>query len=395
MRKFDFKNFFGDAYITFMRFHTVLFFTWALAIMSFFEINDKSFEVDFHVWAFFALSAIASLSISLFLENITYRLVRIAVYVLPIGFLAIYCFMFLDDNVNWEGMQYVAMMVVAVLSVFFALFMRKNTDNAFWAFAEHLVREILTTIIYLSLLMGGLSLAFYAVDILFDVQFSQHVYANIAVVCYLIIAPVYFLISMPSKDAIYSNKPDFGKFLRLLSLYVLLPVLGIYVLILYLYLAKILILWELPSGWVTILVSILVFGGFVAKLLLYPISKNKFVTFLNRYFSLLVLPLIVLMTVGIFRRFDDYGISINRLYVVIFNIWLYGASIYLFITRSKHLRWIVVSFTVMLFLSSVGPWSVFANTRRVMGTDLKLILAEQRIFVSDSLLEKRDRKSVV
>ena len=42
-----------------------------------------------------------------------------------------------------------------------------------------------------------------------------------------------------------------------------------------------------------------------------------------RWLPALVLPLLVLMTVGIIRRFNDYGVTINRLYLITLNIWCY------------------------------------------------------------------------
>jgi hypothetical protein len=67
--------------------------------------------------------------------------------------------------------------------------------------------------------------------------------------------------------------------------------------------------------------------------------------------------------VGIFRRFNDYGITVNRLLMIIFNAWMYAIALYLIINRSKKIKTIFISFAIIAFLSAIGPWSVFAIAR--------------------------------
>lgn len=391
MKKLNFKALSADLLSVAGRFYLVLFFVFTLAVLSFMEINDKNFELEFNYWGGIILSTIVAVSIVLFNEINTHKLRRLFSY-LAIVAVAVYGFYFFNHKITWESMQFAAFMVTAVLVTFVVLFFGKNTDAAFWTFAEKNVRELITTMIYISVLFGGLTLAVYAVDVLFEVKVTDKVYANLSVICYLIVAPVYFLMNVPQKSEFYADAPDYGKFLKILGLYVFLPVLAIYLVILYFYLFKIILRWELPNGWVTTLVSVLALGGYIAKFLLYPVSDNKVVRFLNRWFSLLLLPLIVLMSVGLARRIADYGISINRLYVLVFNVWLYGVSIYLFVTKSAHLRWLVVSFAAVLLVVSVGPWSVFAVTKRVVEKDLKTLLTENKLLVNGQLVDNKSSK---
>lgn len=391
MKKLNIKALSADLLMVINRFYVVLFFVFTLAVLSFFEINDNDFELEFNYWGGIILSALIAVSVVFYREISTLKWSRLASY-LSLILVAIYGFYFFNHKIEWETMQFAAFMVAAILLTFVVLYFRKNSDAAFWIFAEKNVRELITTMIYISILFGGLSLAVYAVDVLFEVNVSDKVYANLSVICYLIVAPVYFLMNVPPKADLYKENPDYGKFLKILGLYVFLPVLGIYLVILYFYLFKIIIRWELPNGWVTTLVSVLALGGYVAKFLLFPVSDNKVVGFLNRWFSLLLFPLIVLMSVGLARRIADYGISINRLYVLVFNVWLYGVSIYLFLTQSKHLRWLVISFAAVLFLVSVGPWSVFALTKRSVEKELTTLMVNNKLFVNEKVVENKDNK---
>ena len=395
MKKLNLKSLTADITAVIYRFPVVLLYVLLFAVFAFLELNDKEFEKGFNIWGFIILSVFTSLSITLFLENISHRLVQILSFVVPLGALALYSFYFFDHKVEWEMMQYAAFQITSILTVFIVLFFRKKTDSSFWVFTEHIVREFIITMIYVSVMMGGLSLAIYAVDVLFNIRVDDDVYGNLAIACYLIIAPIYFLINIPPKDKLYTSVPDYGKFLKVLGLYVFLPVISIYLFILYMYLAKIILNWELPNGWVTTLVSVLALGGFLAKFLLFPISDNKIVSFLNRYFSVLLFPLIILMSIGLARRISDYGISINRLYVLIFNLWLYGVSIFLFITNSRCLKWLVISFVVILLLSSVGPWSVYSVTKSVVQNDIEELLTENKLLVDGKLVENKNNKLLI
>ena len=89
------------------------------------------------------------------------------------------------------------------------------------------------------------------------------------------------------------------------------------------------------------------------------------------------------MFVGILRRLSDYGITINRLYVLLLNLWLFGVSIYLFITRTRQVKWIYISFAAIAFIFSVGPWSVFSITKHTLKSELTRLYTEAKPFIKD------------
>lgn len=240
--------------------------------------------------------------------------------------------------------------------------------------------------------MLGLFLAVLSLKELFKLDIDEKVYANIGVICYGIFAPVYFLSNIPNKVEKHKQEFKFDKFLKILGLYILLPILALYSVILYVYLFQIIGKWELPEGWVTWLVSVLALGGFLCMLVVYPLQLqlNKIANLFSKYFPVFLLPLLLLMTVGIFRRFDDYGLTINRAYVFLLNFWLIGSSIYLFITKSKHLKWIVVSFAIIAFLSAVGPWSVLNVTKKNMITEVENLLSTHNYLKDGKVVDSTE-----
>jgi hypothetical protein len=135
----------------------------------------------------------------------------------------------------------------------------------------------------------------------------------------------------------------------------------LYIATLYVYAAKILITWQLPVGWVCYLVSASMLGMVILIFITFPLQYeqgNSFFKKLMRCLPLAMLPLLVLMSVAIGRRLSDYGITVSRLYVVVFNLWCYVVCIGLLLSRNRRIWWVPASFAVVLLLISVGPWSI-------------------------------------
>lgn len=141
---------------------------------------------------------------------------------------------------------------------------------------------------------------------------------------------------------------------------VFLPVLLIYIVVLLVYLFKIVFLWELPNGTVTYMVSAMMIQLVVVWILVYPmlhLPEQKWERWM-RYLPLVCLPLVVLMSIGLYRRFSDYGITISRVYAVALNVWFY--LLILVLTwrsyRGKPLTFVLTSLAVGLILLTSIPY---------------------------------------
>jgi hypothetical protein len=72
-----------------------------------------------------------------------------------------------------------------------------------------------------------------------------------------------------------------------------------------------------------------------------------------------------------------------RCYVLLLNIWFYGIYIYLFITKARHIKWIIISPTVLGLIVSIGFWSIPNITRHVLTAELNELLDNKKITISD------------
>ena len=395
MKKFSVQILLQKLQLVALRFPFALFFIIGLAFELFLKINDKNIEIPDRNWAFFSVGIPLTITMALFLEKFQSLILRVGINLLAIIMLLLYCFSLPYKLLPADVSQLGVLGIVFTLSAFVVSYFNKNTDISFWEFSKSSVLQLIISFIFSQVLMLGLSLAILSLKELFKIDVDPKVYGNLAVGCYALFAPIYFLANVPDKTEKYNQEFSFHKFLKILGLYILLPILALYTLILYVYLIQIIVKWELPEGWVSWLVSILALGGFLCMMILYPLRlnpENKLVSIFLKYFPVILLPLLVLMTIGISRRFDDYGLTINRAYVFLLNFWLYGISVYLFFTRSAHLKWVIISFVTIAFISSVGPWSVYNVTRRTMVNEIGQLLNEARLLKNGKVVDNSSFK---
>ncbi|MFA5045816.1 MAG: DUF4153 domain-containing protein [Paludibacter sp.] len=393
MKKLSFKTGIAKLKIVFVRFPFTLLFVIGLSVLCFLSIQKVKVEIHESLWAFFVLGILLNVAVTLFLEEFKKVSLRILFNLLSTILLAVYCLSLPDKLLAYHYYQMIALGIVFVLAAFYVSFFKKSSDIPFWDFSRESLIQLFISGVFSLILYAGLGLAILSLDKLFNIDIDKKVYSDLAVVCFVIFGPIYFLSNIPDEIEKRRQEFSFHKIIRIFGLYILLPILAAYTLILYVYLFQIIIKWELPNGWVSTLVSVLGLGGFLCIFILYPLrlnAENKVVNLFSRYFSLLLMPLLVLMSIGIFRRLDDYGLTINRLYVLILNVWLYGICIYLFISRAHHLKWIVITFSAVLFLSSIGPWSVFSITKRTLLKEIEQIMTDAKLLNDGKVVENQN-----
>ncbi|MCL2160236.1 MAG: DUF4153 domain-containing protein [Oscillospiraceae bacterium] len=374
-----------------------------LAMLFFVAVNDDFDNIPYQLWIFFSVGAFLSVTAILFSEDFLDNLKTHGIALFAVLLWGVYCIFLPEKSEDMQIGKGIEMFVISgavFFSMAFISFLKKNQDRAFWNFAAQTFFQMALACVFGAILFGGLSLALLAIDSLFNVLIDSKVYFNLAVICYALFSPIYFLTNIPDKTEKHSNEIFYAKTQKILALYILAPILAVYVIILYAYLFKIVVDWELPNGWVSWLVSALALGGLLVITVLYPVreqEQNKAVTFISRWFGLLILPLLALMTIGIFRRIADYGITINRGYVLLLNLWFYGIYIYLFLSQSRHIKWILISPIVVALLTSVSIWGVANVTKNSLTKEVSAVFnkptssEEARAIVAKMTEEEKNR----
>ena len=140
--------------------------------------------------------------------------------------------------------------------------------------------------------------------------------------------------------------------------YILLPLTAIYTLILYVYGIKIITVGVLPKGEICFMVTALTAVVYLLLFLLKALDVNdddKLTRIALKFFPAALLPLLIMMSVAIGERVGQYGITVDRLYVITFNVWAYATAIYLFITRARNINSVAISFAIVFMLTSIIP----------------------------------------
>ena len=267
----------------------------------------------------------------------------------------------------WETA--VSYLSVGVFLCFFALlapFSRERDDTAAWNFGLRGTALLAVALAIGHVMWGGLSLLLLSAGELFGLPVDGRCYYYIYVVCGELLSLTLFLGLLPRGAEKYDRQPLSWGFLARVTRYLFLPLVGGYLVLLYAYALRILLLWELPNGWCAWPVTILMGGCLGLEMLLYPVRRSegrRFDERVARWLPLLIVPLLLLMTAGIGKRLSDYGLTVPRLYLLTLNIWFYALCIGLFLTRARRLRGVPASFALLFLLTSALPVNYTTLTR--------------------------------
>ncbi len=334
----------------------------------------------------FYLSMLLTISVSLFTERFAIKHgKKWLVWSASIGLIALY-FLALPSVMDGVTMAHFALLTVALhLLVAFAPFVVLNEMNGLWQYNKTLFIRILISGVYSGVLYAGLALAVLAVEKLFEVRIDEKFYVDLWLIIAGIFNTWFFLSGVPEHIPDLEHTTDYPKGLKIFTLYVLLPLITVYLVILYAYAGKILITADWPVGWVANLVIAFSIFGILSFLLIYPLRNDEatpWVKFYSRLFYFLLVPLIALLYVSIFKRIGMYGVTVERYYVVLLAAWLSFIAGYFILTSGKRIRVIPLSLCVIVLFSLFGPWGAFAISRESQIAELAALLDSNHILVN-------------
>lgn len=330
-------------------------------------IHDDDMPTE-EKWTFFfifypATGSLLAVSLQLLTEDFKHRAVAVVTQAL-VHALWLGVSLYLTQFEHFSMQQFVAVsatVITMVLSLFLLCFYRKDDDVPFWNFSQRLFIALVSGAVVGGILTLGIILFVQSLDWLFGVDVNSW-FPYIPTICMLLLAPLLAMSQIPEgKEKRIRFVAPYTGFIKGVVQYLFIPLLLLYMATLYVYAAKILFTWQLPVGWVCYLVSASMLGMVILIFITYPLQHeqgNSIFKRLTRWLPLAMMPLLVLMSVAIGRRLSDYGITVSRLYVVVFNLWCYVVCIGLLLCRNRRIWWVPASFAVVLFLISVGPWSI-------------------------------------
>lgn len=252
-------------------------------------------------------------------------------------------------------------------------------------------------------LFGGLTFAILAIQFLFIPEWhdSWKVISSILVACTGIVFPWVVLAYIPAAGQL-DMMPVQEKMTGAIGKFVLIPVVSFYLVILYLYFTKVIILSELPKGWVSYLVLSFSAAGiwtYIAVLEEARIGGGiapRFAKWLWRT----LLPLLFLLWYAIAQRTEAYGVTERRYILIVMAVLLSVWVIYFIISKGKNILIIPTTLAVAAVVISGGPWGAFeVSFRSQRGELVDLLnqyelLADGRITALKGEMPFADRKKL-
>lgn len=381
------QTFNGTLQSNLKRFPITLFFTIALTcyLCYFVSNHDENKKLNWIIGYYLSVGTLLSLTLHLWCEEMKRIIPKIAVQAgmhLLLILDAIYLYSYSYEKSFTEiGIAHGAGILAIGLSVFFLSFFKEKNDIPSWNFALSSITACVTANVIGCIMSGGICFLILSVHKLFDLSIDSTCYLYIVILCNVCLSMFLFLGLLPQKQEKHNTRPLQHSFLNGVIHYLFLPLTGGYLIVLYIYALRILINWELPIGWVSWLVITLMTGCIVIEFGLYPsrmAQQKRTDNLIARWLPLFVLPLLFLMTIGIIRRFNDYGVTINRLYLITLNIWCYFVCITLIIIKAKRISWIPISFSLVFLLTSVLPVNYASITRQIIQKEVNQTIIHQK-----------------
>lgn len=371
------------------------------------HIENESNGILQHYWnivqsCYLAMLLLLALTVYAERKAFNYK-TKIIIQVVGVLIAIGYYFLLPNHVLAVHYIRFTLFVILLHLFISFAPFLKAGEVNGFWQYNRILFLRILTTVLYTVVLYLGLSLALLAIEKLFRVDVESKFYFDLWIGLACIFNTWFFLAGFPKDYASLNNKSDCPKGLKIFTQYVLLPIITIYLLILYAYTLKIIFSQQWPVGWVSYLVLGFSVAGILSLLLIHPIrndENNQWIIVYSRFFYYAIFPLIVLLFFAVQRRIREYGITELRYFVLILALWLLFLATYFSLSKKKNIKLIPQTLCLIALLSSFGPWGAFSISLNSQKSHLNEIARKNKMFVNEKLVPVnnsvsfKDRKQI-
>jgi len=256
-------------------------------------------------------------------------------------------------------------------------------SHGIWQYNRALLFRFLLATLYAGVLFAGLALALAAIDNLLGIDVPDLHYPRLFLLIAFFFHPAFFLAGVPADFAELERSRYYPAALRILSVYVMLPLVAVYVTILTLYLGKIVVTGMWPSGWTGYLVSSLAAAGIFSLLAVHPERIARKRGWIDRYalsFWIAIVPAAVMVLLALWQRIEQYGITERRYLLGVLAVWLGVIALHRVITRTRGIKAIPLTLTLIGAATFVGPWSAYAVAERSQAARVAEILATHGVL---------------
>ena len=387
------KNLIAGLYSSIRRFPVTLVFSAATAVMLIIvnELEPTAGQETLDILKRIAMILALGIPLSLCIKHVFERnegtkpVVKLLVYLAGALFLVLYYFFLLPDFKLVPVTRYIALSTALYITFVLLPYFYKREN--FELYVMKLFIRFWITALYSGVLFAGLSAILFTIDRLLQINVDEKMYYHVWLVIAGVFAPAFFLAGIPSLTQ-KLEKADFSKLLRILLLYIIMPLITVYTAILYIYFAKAIITLEWPQGLVAHLVLWYSVISAAVIFLTSPLGDiNKWVRMFIFWYAKLVLPIMVIMFVSIGIRIKAYGFTENRYFVVLLGLWVTGIMIYLNLAKNRRNIVMPISLAIIALLSVFGPWGAYSISKLSQNVRFESILTRNDMIRNNQVVK--------
>lgn len=346
-----------------------------------------------------AFTAGIGISLSFGVAMLAQRFQRALLWnILTLIFLSLFYFLILPTKEGDFTEKYIYILIPCyILSHLFVsiapFFQRKQQELSFWHYNKTLFINFFLTVVFTGVLCGGVQLALLAMSHLFGLNWDVDLY--IKVFFRILILGSAFIFTLFHGDGLIKMEAEspYPVVIAFFTQFILIPLLILYVTILYFYGIKIILLWELPRGWVSYLVLAYAVLGIFALLLVHPLlhgQSKSWVNIFRKLFYYTIFPLLILLFVAIGKRISDYGFTEARYFVLILALWLLFISFYFVVGTNTKLKTIPLSLFMVGLVAMILPYgNVYSLSVWSQKQSFKKILIENGLLDGSKIVTNK------
>lgn len=338
-----------------------------------------------HLWLLLMTFAIAiplSFALSSLSERRKYSLlVRSCLTLLLLVFCVLFYYTGNNQTLENQVIRFLLFIFASFMFASFSPFLGTGSINGFWQFNKSLLLRFLLSTFFSLVLYLGITIAIFALNRLFGAKIE--IAEELWFFTVGIFHTWFFLSGLTADYDGLDRKTDYPSGLKIFTQYVLLPLITLYLLILYAYLINMLITWRFPMGWVSYLVLGFSVTGILALLLIFPLqekTENRWIRIFARWFFLALLSPVIILLISIRQRINSYGFTENRYLVLMLSLWLAGISLFFVIRKFRSIIIIPVTLCIVTILIVAGPWSVFSVSEKSQQKILTALLIKNNMI---------------
>lgn len=253
---------------------------------------------------------------------------------------------------------------VALTMLFAPYIGRKSSEESLWQFNYLNGVGLAIAGISTFVLCAGLSAILGSMNYLFPIlDIPGRIYGDIWIFGAFFFGPVAFMYQIPRQFDYLAMDCEIPKGISFIANFLVVPLVLIYTFILYVYSAKIVALWELPKGNLAYLVTGFGAAGVAARLAVFPMRHTGTILLQQfyKYFPYLLLVPLALLSLGIYTRISQYGVTEERYAIALALVWLGGLTAWQIVRpRAQHIKQVPMALAALMFMASFGPWGAVA-----------------------------------